>query len=161
MTFHDPEAARKACENSSPVIDGRRANCNLAALGRLRPHFSFGSCFFWAILIYCMRPWLSYWCACFILSSIHSSIAFYYLLFADHVALFGILMEKFVTWENIEFYSIILNSMAQKTFPFSAVHWWLRGLIVYDSYLSCSYNAELNLSFVCLPCSAWFRSIWI
>ncbi|KAK4780376.1 hypothetical protein SAY87_016482 [Trapa incisa] len=42
VTFHDPEAARKACENPSPVIDGRRANCNLAALGRLRPPFSFG-----------------------------------------------------------------------------------------------------------------------
>ncbi|XP_031401199.1 RNA-binding protein 24-A-like isoform X2 [Punica granatum] len=42
VTFRDPEAARRACENPSPVIDGRRANCNLAALGRLRPPFSFG-----------------------------------------------------------------------------------------------------------------------
>lgn len=42
VTFHDPESARRACENPSPVIDGRRANCNLAALGRLRPPVSFG-----------------------------------------------------------------------------------------------------------------------
>lgn len=33
MTFKDPESARKACENPYPVIDGRRANCNLAYLG--------------------------------------------------------------------------------------------------------------------------------
>lgn len=33
VTFKDPEAAFRACQNPSPVIDGRRANCNLASLG--------------------------------------------------------------------------------------------------------------------------------
>lgn len=33
VTFRDPEAARRACANPNPVIDGRRANCNLASLG--------------------------------------------------------------------------------------------------------------------------------
>ncbi|KAK8464965.1 hypothetical protein PHAVU_010G118600 [Phaseolus vulgaris] len=33
VTFRDPEAAMRACQNPSPVIDGRRANCNLASLG--------------------------------------------------------------------------------------------------------------------------------
>ncbi|KAM7275256.1 hypothetical protein ACFE04_017122 [Oxalis oulophora] len=33
VTFKDPEAAIRACQNPSPVIDGRRANCNLASLG--------------------------------------------------------------------------------------------------------------------------------
>ncbi|KAI4389661.1 hypothetical protein MLD38_001862 [Melastoma candidum] len=46
VTFREPESARKACVDPTPVIDGRRANCNLAsqgrprlpaALGRLRP----------------------------------------------------------------------------------------------------------------------------
>ncbi|XP_044475220.1 probable RNA-binding protein ARP1 isoform X2 [Mangifera indica] len=37
VTFRDPESARKACENPNPVIDGRRANCNIASLGRPRP----------------------------------------------------------------------------------------------------------------------------
>ncbi|CAN8304592.1 unnamed protein product [Cochlearia groenlandica] len=37
VTFRDPEAARRACVDASPVIDGRRANCNLASLGRPRP----------------------------------------------------------------------------------------------------------------------------
>ncbi|KAJ7294380.1 hypothetical protein O6H91_Y260900 [Diphasiastrum complanatum] len=38
VTFRDPEAARRACEDPTPVIDGRRANCNLASLGsRPRP----------------------------------------------------------------------------------------------------------------------------
>ncbi|GJN22023.1 hypothetical protein PR202_gb09552 [Eleusine coracana subsp. coracana] len=34
VTFRDPDSARKACEDPTPVIDGRRANCNLASLGR-------------------------------------------------------------------------------------------------------------------------------
>ncbi|XP_027075154.1 uncharacterized protein [Coffea arabica] len=34
VTFRDPEAAKRACSNPNPVIDGRRANCNLASLGR-------------------------------------------------------------------------------------------------------------------------------
>ena len=33
VTFKDPESAVRACQNPSPVIDGRRANCNLASLG--------------------------------------------------------------------------------------------------------------------------------
>lgn len=39
VTFCDPESAKKACIDPSPVIDGRRANCNLASLGvqRTRP----------------------------------------------------------------------------------------------------------------------------
>ncbi|XP_010516016.1 PREDICTED: probable RNA-binding protein ARP1 [Camelina sativa] len=38
VTFKDAEAAKRACEDSTPVINGRRANCNLASLGggRLR-----------------------------------------------------------------------------------------------------------------------------
>ncbi|KAI4325727.1 hypothetical protein MLD38_031101 [Melastoma candidum] len=42
VTFCDPESARRACENPSPVIDGRRANCNLASLGRPRPPLPYG-----------------------------------------------------------------------------------------------------------------------
>ncbi|WOL17173.1 hypothetical protein Cni_G25962 [Canna indica] len=41
VTFRDPESARRACEDPTPVIDGRRANCNLASLGRPRPFLSF------------------------------------------------------------------------------------------------------------------------
>ncbi|PIA25655.1 hypothetical protein AQUCO_10900006v1 [Aquilegia coerulea] len=37
VTFRDPEAARRACVDPSPFINGRRANCNLASLGRPRP----------------------------------------------------------------------------------------------------------------------------
>ncbi|TYK31314.1 RNA-binding protein 38-like [Cucumis melo var. makuwa] len=37
VTFRDPESARRACANPNPIIDGRRANCNIAALGRPRP----------------------------------------------------------------------------------------------------------------------------
>lgn len=39
VTFGDAEGARKACMDATPVIDGRRANCNLASLGahRSRP----------------------------------------------------------------------------------------------------------------------------
>ncbi|KAE8671207.1 RNA-binding protein 38 [Hibiscus syriacus] len=33
VTFKDPDAAMRACQNPSPIIDGRRANCNLASLG--------------------------------------------------------------------------------------------------------------------------------
>lgn len=33
VTFKDPESARRAIQNPFPVIDGRRANCNLAFLG--------------------------------------------------------------------------------------------------------------------------------
>ncbi|KAJ4953401.1 hypothetical protein NE237_030233 [Protea cynaroides] len=39
VTFREPEAAMRACVDASPMIDGRRANCNLASLGvqRSRP----------------------------------------------------------------------------------------------------------------------------
>ncbi|MCO5562129.1 hypothetical protein L7F22_015755 [Adiantum nelumboides] len=39
VTFRDAEGARRACLDATPVIDGRRANCNLASLGahRSRP----------------------------------------------------------------------------------------------------------------------------
>ncbi|KAL8193219.1 hypothetical protein R6Q57_027123 [Mikania cordata] len=36
VTFKDPESAEKACEDPTPVINGRRANCNLASLGARR-----------------------------------------------------------------------------------------------------------------------------
>ncbi|XP_031486032.1 uncharacterized protein LOC116254641 [Nymphaea colorata] len=42
VTFRDPESARKAWVDPSPVIDGRRANCNLASLGRPRPSPPYG-----------------------------------------------------------------------------------------------------------------------
>ncbi|KAI4337683.1 hypothetical protein L6164_016067 [Bauhinia variegata] len=37
VTFRDPESARRACVDPNPVIDGRRANCNIASFGRPRP----------------------------------------------------------------------------------------------------------------------------
>ncbi|KAL2896478.1 putative RNA-binding protein ARP1 [Bienertia sinuspersici] len=37
VTFKEAEAAKKACEDATPMINGRRANCNLAALGARRP----------------------------------------------------------------------------------------------------------------------------
>ncbi|XP_042410398.1 probable RNA-binding protein ARP1 isoform X1 [Zingiber officinale] len=36
VTFKEAEAAKRACEDAAPVIDGRRANCNLASLGAKR-----------------------------------------------------------------------------------------------------------------------------
>lgn len=42
MTFREPEAARRACADPTPIIDGRRANCNLASLGRPRPQVLYG-----------------------------------------------------------------------------------------------------------------------
>ncbi|KAF7816635.1 RNA-binding protein 38-like [Senna tora] len=36
VTFKDPDSAIRACRNPYPVIDGRRANCNLAAHGAHR-----------------------------------------------------------------------------------------------------------------------------
>ncbi|PKI33679.1 RNA-binding protein 38 [Punica granatum] len=41
VTFRDPEAARRACADPTPIIDGRRANCNLASLGRARAPIPF------------------------------------------------------------------------------------------------------------------------
>ncbi|XXG81097.1 hypothetical protein AAC387_Pa09g1811 [Persea americana] len=40
VTFKEAEAAKKACEDPTPVINGRRANCNLASLGARRPRSS-------------------------------------------------------------------------------------------------------------------------
>ncbi|KAK8979335.1 hypothetical protein V6N11_000483 [Hibiscus sabdariffa] len=37
VTFKDAEAAKKACEDPNPIINDRRANCNLASLGARRP----------------------------------------------------------------------------------------------------------------------------
>lgn len=42
MTFREPEAAARACADPTPVIDGRRANCNLASLRRPRPPMHYG-----------------------------------------------------------------------------------------------------------------------
>ncbi|KMZ64702.1 RNA-binding protein [Zostera marina] len=36
VTFKEAEVAKKACEDATPVINGRRANCNLASLGARR-----------------------------------------------------------------------------------------------------------------------------
>lgn len=33
VTFQEADAAMRACVDAAPVIDGRRANCNLASLG--------------------------------------------------------------------------------------------------------------------------------
>ncbi|KAF3432747.1 hypothetical protein FNV43_RR23849 [Rhamnella rubrinervis] len=38
VTFKDPNSAMRACHNPYPVIDGRRANCNLAAFGAQKNH---------------------------------------------------------------------------------------------------------------------------
>ncbi|GAB2222753.1 hypothetical protein Droror1_Dr00016877 [Drosera rotundifolia] len=40
VTFKEPEAAKKACEDPTPMINGRRANCNLAVLGARKPRQS-------------------------------------------------------------------------------------------------------------------------
>ncbi|KAJ0258169.1 hypothetical protein HA466_0070120 [Hirschfeldia incana] len=37
VTFKEADAAMRACQNMNPVIDGRRANCNLAFLGAQKP----------------------------------------------------------------------------------------------------------------------------
>ncbi|XP_073053228.1 uncharacterized protein [Primulina eburnea] len=42
VTFREPESARRACADPTPIIDGRRANCNLASLGRPRAAVPFG-----------------------------------------------------------------------------------------------------------------------
>ncbi|XP_074558810.1 uncharacterized protein LOC141814764 [Curcuma longa] len=42
VTFRDPESAKRACADPSPVIDGRRANCNLASVGRPQSVLPFG-----------------------------------------------------------------------------------------------------------------------
>ncbi|KAI3758219.1 hypothetical protein L6452_05772 [Arctium lappa] len=36
VTYRDPESAKRACDDPNPMIDGRRANCNIASLGRPR-----------------------------------------------------------------------------------------------------------------------------
>ncbi|GAA0158261.1 RNA metabolism protein [Lithospermum erythrorhizon] len=42
VTFRDPDSAKRACGDPTPIIDGRRANCNLASLGRPHPAIPFG-----------------------------------------------------------------------------------------------------------------------
>ncbi|CAN4121290.1 unnamed protein product [Withania somnifera] len=42
VTFRDPDSTRRACADPAPIIDGRRANCNLASLGRPWPSVQFG-----------------------------------------------------------------------------------------------------------------------
>ncbi|CAI0411641.1 unnamed protein product [Linum tenue] len=42
VTFKEAEAAKKACEDATPIINGRRANCNLASLGARRQPRSAG-----------------------------------------------------------------------------------------------------------------------
>ncbi|URE02434.1 RNA recognition motif containing protein [Musa troglodytarum] len=37
VTFRDPESARRSVADPNPVIDGRRANCNIASMGRPKP----------------------------------------------------------------------------------------------------------------------------
>nr|CAD1826337.1 unnamed protein product [Ananas comosus var. bracteatus] len=37
VTFRDAESARRSVSEPNPVIDGRRANCNIASQGRPRP----------------------------------------------------------------------------------------------------------------------------
>ncbi|KAK2972540.1 hypothetical protein RJ640_006606 [Escallonia rubra] len=37
VTFREADSARRSCADPNPVIDGRRANCNIASLGRPRP----------------------------------------------------------------------------------------------------------------------------
>lgn len=37
VTFKDPEAAMRSCQNPALIIDGRRANYNIASLGLQRP----------------------------------------------------------------------------------------------------------------------------
>ncbi|KAI4299328.1 hypothetical protein L6164_032797 [Bauhinia variegata] len=43
VTFKDPDAAKKACQDPAPIINGRRANCNLASLGSRRQRSSTNS----------------------------------------------------------------------------------------------------------------------
>ncbi|KAL6578357.1 hypothetical protein OROMI_010685 [Orobanche minor] len=42
VTFRDPDSAQRASADPNPVIGGRRANCNIASLGRSRPSPSRG-----------------------------------------------------------------------------------------------------------------------
>lgn len=45
VTYVDAESAKRACNEPNPVIDGRRANCNIASLGQPRSSPSRGSIF--------------------------------------------------------------------------------------------------------------------
>lgn len=68
MTFQEPESARRACVDPAPVIDGRRANCNLASLGRPQhalplgkeSHYSITSIKFAYLYIRCMYTLAAY-----------------------------------------------------------------------------------------------------
>ncbi|XP_010498704.1 PREDICTED: probable RNA-binding protein ARP1 [Camelina sativa] len=37
VTFREPDSATRAVADPNPVIDGRKANCNIASFGRPRP----------------------------------------------------------------------------------------------------------------------------
>ncbi|KAG7587393.1 RNA-binding domain superfamily [Arabidopsis thaliana x Arabidopsis arenosa] len=37
VTYKEAEAAMRACQDMNHVIDGRKANCNLACLGAQKP----------------------------------------------------------------------------------------------------------------------------
>ena len=63
MTFRDPEAARRACVDPAPIIDGRRANCNLASLGRPRLPMQYSvipgqSCFTNTFILFSLHKFL-------------------------------------------------------------------------------------------------------
>lgn len=54
VTFREPDVAMKACVDATPVIDGRRANCNLASLGLQRSKPStpkHGTCSFFSLIL--------------------------------------------------------------------------------------------------------------
>ncbi|KAJ6814753.1 putative RNA-binding protein ARP1 [Iris pallida] len=42
VTFREPDSARRSVLEPNPIIDGRRANCNIASLGRPRPSLARG-----------------------------------------------------------------------------------------------------------------------
>lgn len=67
VTFRDREAAKRACADPSPVIDGRRANCNLASLGASRsrpspPQHSRPFISFPLLVFLFLQDWIDYYC---------------------------------------------------------------------------------------------------
>ena len=44
MTFQEADSATRAVADPNPVIDGRKANCNIASFGRPRPSPPRGLC---------------------------------------------------------------------------------------------------------------------
>ena len=51
MTYVDVKDAQRAVRNKAPNIDGRRANCNLAALGTVRRMVSFFILFYFFLFL--------------------------------------------------------------------------------------------------------------